>query len=112
MSADKPRALLAEQVTAVINAVMPDATVMEMPSVIGDDGVSVSAFDENDTRPAVEIASALAGRLRAEGWEVAESSEGETEGLHAAKAGIGGGVFGVQTAVISFAGMADQGHHG
>ena len=109
MSAESDRALLAEQVTALVRVVLPGATFLDIDSPLGTEAVSFAAYDETDPRPAAELAAALDAALRAGGWHTSESSDGATQGLNVAKEGLGGGVFGVQTSVISFMGLARPG---
>lgn len=107
MTTEETRALLKSEVEAAITAAMPGATLLDVPSSITTepDGLSVSAFDASDTRAAHEVCGRLAAHLRQHGWTVEVEVEDEKEGLHAAKPDLGGGVFGVTTAAMSFVGL-------
>ncbi|WP_433892036.1 hypothetical protein [Streptomyces sp. CA-111067] len=110
MDAESERVLFLAKVTEFLTAALPGATVMEMPSAVGEDAVSLAGYDEADVRPALDVVAALDGVLRADGWETVRSSDGETEGLNVAKEGVGGGVFGVRLSVISFTGIPGYGN--
>jgi hypothetical protein len=105
VSVESDRALLAERVTALVSATLPGATFMDLPTPMGAEAVSFAGYDEADVRPATALVAALAEALRADGRRTAPASDDDTEGLHVAKEGLGGGVFGVQTSVISFMGL-------
>ncbi|MBT2451328.1 hypothetical protein J7F03_30515 [Streptomyces sp. ISL-43] len=103
---DKDRARLTEEVHAVINAVLSDATVMDLPSGIAPEVVSVTAFDAADTRSDEVLTDALVGALRTAGWAVDDSPLSTPEpSLYAAKAGLGGGSFAVRPTAVSFDGL-------
>jgi hypothetical protein len=110
VSADSDRARFEEKVTALVGAALPGATFLELDSPLGEEAVSFAAYDEADTRPAAALLAALGEVLRSGGWQTtpAPPSEGIV-GLNAAKEGLGGGTFGVQTSVISFTGFTEPG---
>lgn len=110
MSVDQDRARFVERIRGYITAAMPGATFLDLDPVIGDDSVSLSAYDEHDARPPAEIVTALDTALRADGWQTVRSGDGETEGLNVAQEGVGGGVFGVQAMVVSFTGVPGYGN--
>lgn len=109
MSVDQDRARFVERIRGYVTAAMPGATFLDLEPVIGEDSVSLSAYDENDGRPAAGIMAALEAAVRADGWQTVRSRDGETEGLNIAHEGVGGGVFGVQAMVISFTGVPGYG---
>ncbi|WP_431043790.1 hypothetical protein ACQUSR_19125 [Streptomyces sp. P1-3] len=106
---DEARTRLIAEVESIITAVMPDATVMELPSAISKESIAVTAFDASDTRSAQQLIEDLGTQLRSAGWAIDDrEKDGEEPALTAAKPGIGGGTFGVQSAAISFAGLVDR----
>lgn len=106
MAEDKDRARLTEEVHALIDAVLADATVMDLPSPVASEVVSVTAFDAADTRSAEVLTDALVRTLRAAGWAVDDSPLSSPEpSLYAAKAGLGGGSFAVRPTAVSFNGL-------
>ncbi|MGW2817731.1 hypothetical protein [Streptomyces sp. NPDC001415] len=105
---DQARARFIEEVTAVMHAVLKDATVMNLPSPIAAEAVAITAFDESETRPVQELVDALIDALRTAGWSVDARQRGEAEpSLYAAKLDVGGGSFAVQSPAISFSGVVD-----
>ena len=107
---DSDRARFEEKVTALVGAALPGATFLELDSPLGEEAVSFAAYDEADTRPAEALLGALDEALRADGWQTAQAAPSEgIVGLNAAKEGLGGGTFGVQTSVISFTGFTEPG---
>ena len=110
MPDEQGRAALVSEVKSVINAVMPGATMMDLPSVISSEAVAITAFDASDTRPADALADAFVARLRSDGWVIDDRQRHDPEPtFHAAKAELGGGAFAVQTTAVSFNGVIDHG---
>ncbi len=110
MSVESDRALFAEKVAALVRATLPAAAVLELTSPLGREAVSFAAYDEEDARPPAELLAALTAVLADEGWRTTPAPPDDgTVGLHAAKDGLGGGTFGVQTSVISFTGFSEAG---
>ncbi|WP_371660429.1 hypothetical protein [Streptomyces sp. NBC_00280] len=110
MAEEKARAELISAVKSVITTVMPGATVMDLPSVVSPEAVAITAFDAADTRAPGELADAFIARLRADDWVIDDRQRKEAEPtFHAAKSELGGGAFTVQTAAVSFSGVADHG---
>ncbi|WUH94372.1 hypothetical protein OG900_32375 [Streptomyces sp. NBC_00433] len=112
MSDDQDRARFAERIRGYVSAAMPGAAFLDLAPVLGEDSVSMSAYDEDDRRPAAEIVAALDAAVRADGWRSVRSGDGATAGLNVARDRVGGGVFGVQTGVVSFTGVPDYGEPG
>ncbi len=124
MAEEKGRTALISAVKSVITTVMPGATVMDLPSVISPEVVAITAFDASDTRAPGELANAFIAHLRADDWAIDDrqldaaeptfhAAKSELDAaeptFHAAKSELGGGAFTVQTAAVSFNGVADQG---
>jgi hypothetical protein len=109
MTEGKKRANLISEVKSVIKAVMPDATVMDLPSVLAFDAVAITAFDASDTRSPDDLADAFIAQLRSGGWTIDQRERKESEPtFHAAKPGLGGGAFAAQAAAVSFQGLVDN----
>ncbi|MFI1360672.1 hypothetical protein ACH4TV_44940 [Streptomyces sp. NPDC020898] len=110
MAEEKGRTALISAVKSVITTVMPGATVMDLPSVISPEVVAITAFDASDTRAPGELADAFIAHLRADDWAIDDRQLKAAEPtFHAAKSELGGGAFTVQTAAVSFNGVADHG---
>ncbi|MCT9089157.1 hypothetical protein N4G70_09775 [Streptomyces sp. ASQP_92] len=110
---DGGRERFIEEITAVMNTVLKDATVMDLPSVIAAEAVAITAFDESETRPTQELIDALIEALRTAGWSVDARRRTEDEpSLYAAKLDVGGGSFAVQPPAISFSGVVDDAARG
>lgn len=110
MAEEEGRATLTSAVRSVIAAVMPGATVMDLPSVISPEAVAITAFDASDTRAPGELADAFIARLRADDWVIDDGQLKEPDTtFHAARSELGGGAFTVRTTAVSFSGMVDHG---
>ncbi|MFD7873043.1 hypothetical protein ACFV5G_02750 [Streptomyces sp. NPDC059766] len=109
MAEVEERTELISEIRAVIDSVMPGATVMDLPSVIASEAVSITAFDESETRAPDTLADALIARLRTDGWAVDERERTDSDiRFHAARVRLGGGAFAVQAAAVSFHGLTDH----
>ncbi|MFD9307493.1 hypothetical protein ACFWCB_33275 [Streptomyces sp. NPDC060048] len=109
--AKRDRKRLVKEAGAVFGAVLGDATLVEVPSPVGPEAVSVTAFDESETRTAAELTAALAEALGEAGWTIqdTESTAPAAAGpaLYAVLPGLGSGSFAVQPPAISFAGLLE-----
>ncbi|MEU3501374.1 hypothetical protein ABZ726_11555 [Streptomyces hundungensis] len=106
---DGGRERFIEEIIAVMNAVLKDATVMDLPSPIAAEAVAITAFDESEKRQTQELTDALIEALRAAGWSVDDRGlTGDEPSLYVAKLDVGGGSFAVQSPAISFSGVVDD----
>ncbi|MBT2451335.1 hypothetical protein J7F03_30550 [Streptomyces sp. ISL-43] len=110
--AERDRNRLVKEAGAVLGAVLGHATLMRLPSPVGPEAVSVTAFDESETRSAAELTAALVEVLGTAGWTIqdTESTAPAAPGgpaLYAVLPGLGSGSFAVQPPAISFAGLLE-----
>lgn len=110
MTQDEHREEFVAEAKSVMAAVLPGAVFMAPESSLSAQADAVQAVDPSDQRTAQDLMTQLLGELASADW-AAKAPEEEDEGLfvHAAKPGVGSGLFGVRTAIVHFQGVADRG---
>ncbi|MEU7724830.1 hypothetical protein AB0B78_06265 [Streptomyces sp. NPDC040724] len=108
----RDRNRLVKEAGAVLTAVLADATLMNLPSPVSPEAVSVTAFDESETRSFEDLTAALVAALGEAGWTIQEaesdsSAPSADSALYAVLPGLGSGSFAVQPPAISFAGLLE-----
>ncbi|MEU7603087.1 hypothetical protein [Streptomyces sp. NPDC041003] len=114
----RDRNRLVKEAGAVLKAVLADATLMNLPSPVAPEAVSVTAFDESETRSFEDLTAALVAALGEAGWTIQEvesdpsapsvdSAPSADSALYAVLPGLGSGSFAVQPPAISFAGLLE-----
>ncbi|WP_263166685.1 hypothetical protein [Streptomyces sp. SCSIO ZS0520] len=109
MTQQQPKDRLVDEVKSAISSVMPGATLMDLPSPLAREVVSITAFDAEDKRTATELLDAFAAHLGGSGWAVEPDREAAEPTLHAVREGVGGGAFSCQPAAVSFSGLPESG---
>lgn len=110
--AKRDRSRLVKEAGAVLKRVLGDATLVDLPSPVGPEAVSVTAFDESESRSVQELTAALVEVLGEAGWTIQETDDiapaaPDTPALYAVLPGLGSGSFAVQPPAISFAGVLE-----
>ncbi|MFG2999295.1 hypothetical protein [Streptomyces sp. NPDC048340] len=110
--AKRDRSRLVKEAGAVLKRVLGDATLVDLPSPVGPEAVSVTAFDESETRSVQELTAALVEVLGKAGWTIQEpegapAPAASGPALYAVLPGLGSGSFAVQPPAISFAGVLE-----